>query len=222
MTHQNSMDAELLARSALDVHESQHVFSVLMSALSRPGEILRLEASLSARINVGLLPLLALAGHRTPFAVIGLDETNEATAVALTTGGIRVSAAEADFVALTSPTDAGRVRAVLADVRTGTDATPHTAAQVSITWPGSLRNGPAGAGGLRLRFRGPGIKEHVIVSLDCTDELVTALVEARASVFPLGFDVWLIDEAGQVIGIPRTTVITIVDETEPEYQARRI
>ena len=51
---------------------------------------------------------------------------------------------------------------------------------------------------------------------------MTALVEARASVFPLGFDVWLIDEAGQVIGIPRTTVITIVDETEPEYQARRI
>jgi alpha-D-ribose 1-methylphosphonate 5-triphosphate synthase subunit PhnH len=43
-----------------------------------------------------------------------------------------------------------------------------------------------------------------------TDQLssLQQLLDARSDSWPMGFDIWLVDDFGQVVGIPRTSNIT--------------
>src|SRR5699024_3224068 len=86
----------------------------------------------------------------------------------------------------------------LAAVRTGGAAAPEDGALVALAVP-ALDGGPS------LRLTGPGIPgERVIAPRGVPADL--AAVRAGAA-FPAGFDVLLVDPAGRVLGLPRSTRI---------------
>jgi alpha-D-ribose 1-methylphosphonate 5-triphosphate synthase subunit PhnH len=41
------------------------------------------------------------------------------------------------------------------------------------------------------------------------------MLSTRHSSFPAGVDVWLVDTLGNVIGLPRSTRVTVLDEQGP-------
>ncbi|MEY3588778.1 MAG: hypothetical protein RJA47_1374, partial [Actinomycetota bacterium] len=64
-----------LAAHVLGTHEIHAVFTTLLRTLSRPGTTGILGTGSSDAVDPVLLPLLALVGHLTPFAVVGDDGT---------------------------------------------------------------------------------------------------------------------------------------------------
>jgi hypothetical protein len=62
-----------------------------------------------------------------------------------------------------------------------------------------------------LDTAGPGVPTVRTISVEwATDQLssLQQLLDARSDSWPMGFDIWLVDDFGQVVGIPRTSNIT--------------
>jgi alpha-D-ribose 1-methylphosphonate 5-triphosphate synthase subunit PhnH len=192
--------AELSARF-LDLHESQIVFRLLLDALSQPGKIFHLPAELVARIPVVEIPLLALLGYDTPFALVGADTSREQLVARATSGRV------------TDPTAAGYLG--VCDPRTelfpmgfclGTPMRPDTAAQVSVQVNGIFASATESTA--TLHVSGPGVESanHVRCDGITTGELEFLL--RRDWTAPRGLDMWIIGVDGSFIGIPRTSRIT--------------
>ena len=82
------VDAAELGARFLTVHESQAVFRLLLESVSRPGTVLRFPSELVKRIPAVEIPLLALLGYNTPFALIGADSSREVLISRVTSGVI--------------------------------------------------------------------------------------------------------------------------------------
>ena len=192
--------AELSARF-LDIHESQIVFRLLLDALSQPGKIFHLPAELVTRIPVVEIPLLALLGYDTPFALVGADTSREQLVARATSGRV------------TDPTAAGYLG--VCDPRTellpmsfclGTPMRPDTAAQVSVQVNGIFSS--ATEPNATLLVSGPGVESvnHVLCDGANTGELEFLL--RRDWTAPRGLDMWIIGVDGSFIGIPRTSRVS--------------
>ncbi|GHO41958.1 phosphonate C-P lyase system protein PhnH [Ktedonospora formicarum] len=69
-------------------------------------------------------------------------------------------------------------------------------------------------GGLQLTLSGPGIEHtHEIVLWGLSQSMYHALQQARQG-YPLGIDLYLVDQEGGCIGLPRTTQISMREHTE--------
>jgi len=192
--------AELSARF-LDLHESQNVFRLLLDALSQPGKIFHLPAELVTRIPVVEIPLLALLGYDTPFALVGADISREQLVARATSGRI------------SDPSVAGYLG--VCDSRSellpmgfflGTPMRPDTAAQVSVQVSGIFT--AATEATATLLVSGPGVESvnHVICDGAATGELEFLL--RRDWTAPRGLDMWIIGVDGSFIGIPRTSRVS--------------
>jgi alpha-D-ribose 1-methylphosphonate 5-triphosphate synthase subunit PhnH len=94
-----------------------------------------------------------------------------------------------------------KVRDALHDASIGTLEEPHRGATLFIEVEA------LGEGG-DLRIEGPGVKGCVRI---CVEGLPPDWIEARAercSEYPLGIDVYLVDGAGRLVGLPRTARLT--------------
>ncbi len=68
--------------------------------------------------------------------------------------------------------------------------------------------------GMRLELRGPGIeKRHIVDVLGLSDTHLQSIIAARRG-YPLGTDVYLVDDTGRCIGLPRTTRIRVIGQGE--------
>lgn len=189
-----------------DVHESQSIFRVLLATLGSPGEIHRLPNDLVARSLPALAPLMALVSHDTPFAVSGDESEVLAHGLARATFGRSASLADAAYVALL----AGDLPD-MADIRCGSDLRPDLACQVSMAVDGVLH--PSTPAEATLAIRGPGVRgeRFVRIAAEHSELLrVRTVLSARRERPPIGFDVWLVDATGAVVGIPRTSVLTLL------------
>lgn len=190
-----------LAAHVLGTDEIHAVFTTLLRTLSRPGTTGILSAGSSGDVDPVVLPLLALVGHLTPFAVVG-DDGMAAAVLARVTGGQEVAIADASYVAfLRQPT-----AAEIADLRRGTAAAPETAAQIVVgtaPLPGEDAR-PAG-----LTVSGPGVDGSVAVRVPHLGTAIADWLGALPREFPCGFDTWLVDRDGYVTAVPRSSSVTI-------------
>jgi len=197
----SQIDAAELSARFLDLHESQIVFRLLLDALSQPGTIFHLPAELVTRIPVVEIPLLALLGYDTPFALVGADASREQLIARATSGRITDSTA-AGYLGVCDP----RSELLPLGFCLGTPMRPDTAAQVSVQVSGIFT--AATESTATLHISGPGVESvnHVMCDGAATGELEFLL--RRDWKAPRGLDMWIVGVDGSFIGIPRTSRVS--------------
>ena len=192
------------------VRATQHIYRVLLDALSNPGITVPLvqhphlaqEQALSQPWLASVL--LTLVDHETSLAVLPfpghqllVDAVQRRTRVEMTTVEV------ADFVVA----EVASIPAGLPlHMNHGTLDYPNDGATLLLGTGAGLRSS-----GQELELSGPGIDGRRTLPLG---EIPTELIEARneaVSDYPLGIDLFLVDAGGTVTGLPRTTAVVIRD-----------
>lgn len=200
----NQAEIALFADLVLNVHESQEVFRTLLDALSQPGTIHHLPQTVSHRFTPALAPLAALVSHDVPFSICGGESVGTSIAVERATFGRSVDPEFASHIAALT----GHVPDA-STIRRGSPQRPDGGCQLSYQISGRLVTGDIGAA--TFTIAGPGVPTVRSISIEwTTDELssLQSLLNARSDARPMGFDIWLVDDIGQVVGIPRTSNIS--------------
>jgi alpha-D-ribose 1-methylphosphonate 5-triphosphate synthase subunit PhnH len=201
-----SLASELLAtlpRGFADAtHDAQSVFRSVLEALSRPGRLQTLEASdglqAPAPLSRGLTALLlTLLDTETSLHLSGPLASEAAWLYCrFHTGVQREEAAQADFIALRAS------EASLSGLRLGSDEMPQHGATLIVD---THSLAPERSG---LRLTGPGIEHEQRIGLCGLPFAFWQQRIAMQPLFPRGVDLLLVC-GSQLIGVPRSTLITI-------------
>ena len=73
-----------------------------------------------------------------------------------------------------------------------------------------IRCDQVGAGVLVLRLSGPGVDGESVLCVGGLDAAVIEMRNARTGPFPTGIDLLLVDAAGRIAGLPRSTQVEVV------------
>lgn len=192
------------------VRDTQVTFRVLLDAMARPGTVKRLPvAARDAPVNPWLAAVLVtLLDHEVSLAVEPFDGGDALELFVRQRTAVASAAAEdADFVVAS----ADRLDPVLPRrLRQGTLAYPNDSATLLILVPSLDQSDP---NGVLLELTGPGVPtghQARVTGLD------PALFDARDEVaeYPCGIDLILVDPAGRVAALPRTTTIEVASAAE--------
>lgn len=201
----------------------QAAFRALLDALARPGEVCELpQADATAAADAaeaGLFPATVaiadvLLDAATKQAVAGPRADDAARTVSRRTHAPVAPLDSAPYVLL--PLDvpaeeaAGAVRALtpgtLLDPHLGATCVVECASLVGTDRDGGRVGSVSGASETASwRLTGPGIKDEALLECD-RPEVLLARIERRDE-FPCGIDLVLVDRAGHVAALPRTTRI---------------
>lgn len=199
------LDVDHLRALVVDEHESQHVFRVLLDAFSRPGTICQFPPALVARMDPGLIPIACLASQGVPVFICSRGAGELGHALELATGGHLSALVDAKLIAVLEPETLDWNL-----IPVGEPLRPDLAAQVSLRVRCNLdgdTNGTEGWSGFTVS--GPGVRDSLTVRLDPGTLDLSRFIDARTNTAPCGFDAWLIDDAGRVVGLPRTSHVTV-------------
>jgi alpha-D-ribose 1-methylphosphonate 5-triphosphate synthase subunit PhnH len=180
----------------LDTFTSQAIFRLLLETMSRPGHVGRLPV---AGLGAAAIPL-ALADVETTVAVRGNDLLRQH--VVRATGAALAAWEDAELVACCDEADAAAISLLCR----GSALSPELGAKVGI----SCRTlHPGRPGDITLSLSGPGVPGSVVLGVDgVARDVVGALGDANRH-YPAGIDVWLIDDAGQMAGLPRSCQLEV-------------
>lgn len=206
----STIDPVRLTNAFLDVHESQHVFTVLLNSLSNPGTIYSVDQKIWERTDGCAVPLLALLGHETPFCVLG-EHSEELTAIVQhVTTGRPSTLKDARYVAIPHSVTSEE----FAEISTGSDLRPDSAAQISVYCSGRFSTSSSSSiEGTSVRLSGPGVNGQSELTFEHIDSVVLASLLNRKFAFPRGHDIWFCNNEGQVVAIPRSTTVTLISSS---------
>jgi alpha-D-ribose 1-methylphosphonate 5-triphosphate synthase subunit PhnH len=180
---------------------SQAVFRVLLESLSRPGRVLALPAvNAGPGVGPGIVPL-ALAVIGSKVAVTGSPSWQ--ARICRATGASPADLAEASLVAIYGKADPQTIWLL----RRGCAAAPEDGAKVGLACAVLTQGGP---GETTLELSGPGVPGRTRLGVDGVRRDVFDALRAANAMFPAGVDVWLVDERGQVAGLPRSARQAVV------------
>lgn len=178
------------------VFDSQRVFRCVLQATAHPGKLFALPPTGVASWEALALTLL---DHEVTFCAVGV-QMEEAERISDLTGSRIVPTEEADFALIAGGSGAG-----ISDLNRGTLERPEMGA-TAIFAVGGLSN----SGTLTLRLSGPGIPDSRTLGVEgLSVEEAGGILETRQD-YPLGVDVYLVDGAGQLAGLPRSTRLEII------------
>ena len=190
------------------VRDTQLTFRVLLDVMARPGTVRQLPVpARDAPVNPWLAAaLITLLDHEVSLAVEPFEGADELELfVRQRTAAGRATADRADFVVVSSE----RLHPSLPlALRQGSLAYPNDSATLVILVPPLDE---AGSDGAVLALAGPGVPAGFTFRVG---GLPPALFEAReeAAEYPCGIDLILVDPAGRVAALPRSTAITIASD----------
>ncbi len=203
---------------------SQAVFRVLLGSLCRPGRVFQLPASAAGqcvtaagpdaaaaelesgvpvaglRIGPGIVPL-ALAVIGSEVAVAGAPSWQER--ICRATGAVAADVGEASLVAIYGTADPQSISLL----RRGSATAPEDGAKVGL---GCRVLTEGGQGDVTVELSGPGVPGSARLGVDGVDRAVFDALRSANSTFPAGVDVWLVDERGQLAGLPRSARLAVV------------
>lgn len=175
---------------------SQRVFSALLEALSQPGRLVELPEDGNGLDGISLALLDGEVSFHVPGGAGDFGEC-----VARATGSRTVPLSEADLAFFSSGDAEG-----LSEMKRGTLEAPEEGATAVVLVE---KLSPEG-GEAVLELSGPGVPGTRTLGVDgFTRGAVEAVRESRAG-YPLGVDVYLVDGAGRVAGLPRSTGVEVV------------
>lgn len=173
----------------------QRVFRCLLEAVSSPGRLFAVPPCDEAPEEALLRTLL---DHETTFRVIGGDaEIGER--LERTTGARTARLSEADFALVHEP------RGVLSAMKRGTLERPELGA-TAVYVVEHLSN----SGSLSLGLSGPGVRGERTLGIEGLPEAEVEALRASRADYPLGVDVYLVDRAGRLAGLPRSTRMEVL------------
>jgi alpha-D-ribose 1-methylphosphonate 5-triphosphate synthase subunit PhnH len=133
-------------------------------------------------------------------AVVGEPSWQER--ICRATGASAADIGEASLVAIYGAADA----ATVALLRRGCAAAPEDGAKVGL---GCAALTEGGNGEVTVELSGPGVPGRARLGVDGVCRAVFDALRAANSMFPAGIDVWLVDQRGQVAGLPRSTRLAV-------------
>ncbi|GAA1694216.1 phosphonate C-P lyase system protein PhnH [Streptomyces yatensis] len=193
--------AELVTAAKLGPAQAQGVFRAVLDALARPGTVTRFPADAPGAVPPALLPVLALADLGTGVRVLEDEGSHRwSDVVSVATNAPAVPLEEARLAAAVRPVTAEEIRRLAR----GTADAPEDGAVLCLP-VAALEGGPS-----TWRLSGPGVPgERDIAPQGVPDGFVAARAEAVGG-FPAGADLLLATPDGRVMGLPRSTTVTIV------------
>lgn len=193
-----------------DVHDTQQIYRKLLDCMARPGKLNSIEPFVQSLEHGDLLPkpLLSLAytlvDREVSFHVISDQTENIQKYIHWQTFSPYADLHEADYVFIGKQLCNDEIGDLMKRLMIGTLEDPHLSATILIA-VNALTEGPGD--GVKLRISGPGIQG---VKEVYADGLPIAWIEERNklnSEFPLGIDMILTTDTGEMMAIPRTTMI---------------
>lgn len=184
---------------------SQAVFRILLASLAEPGRVFQLPATLAEpeagfAVGPGIVPL-ALAVIGSKIAISGAPKWE--ARICQATGASIGDIAEASLVAIYGPADP----AIISQLRRGSAIAPEDGAKVGLGCDALIAAGP---GEVTVELSGPGVPGRIRLGVDGISSDVFDALRAVNAYFPAGLDVWLVDQRGQVAGLPRSTHQVVV------------
>lgn len=175
------------------VFDSQRVFRCLLRATARPGDLVTLPKTAVPPAETVLLTLL---DHEVSFCAVGEGAPECERRLARETGARVSSAQEADFAFVLS----GDHRGVLPLLGRGTLEEPASGATAIY----AVRLLSTAGGAFTVRVSGPGVPGERSLGVEgLANSQLGAMIETRSG-YPLGVDVYLVDDWGVVAGLPRS------------------
>lgn len=197
--------ADLAPGLANPVHDAQQVFRRLLDAMSRPGRLQTLGASIDPPRGLGVAAASVLLTVADPDLRVWFAPGDPAPAQAdwlrFHTGArIVATAGEADWLVL-STKDA--LASLWSEAASGTDEAPHTSATLLLEVT-SLAAGPG------LRLTGPGIEHQHSLDVGGVAPAFWQERRAREHHFPRGADL-VLTCGPRLAALPRSTRIALED-----------
>lgn len=203
-----------------EIHRVQRSFRAVMNAMARPGhpETMPLATGSQTRypgIGKPLATLVdMLVDQATTFSLAqGCDEAL-ARAVAAETHAKSVLPDAASFVIVPEHADAPCVEMAIAHATAGSLASPEQGATVLVGC-GRIAAQDERSGSVDddlfmhwVSIEGPGVKDAQVFGVDRIDWAWAR--NRREDEFPCGIEIVLVDERGTVIGIPRTSFVSLL------------
>ncbi|MBU3862653.1 phosphonate C-P lyase system protein PhnH [Streptomyces sp. 4503] len=193
--------AELVTAAKLRPAQAQGVFRTVLDALARPGTVARFPSDVPGAVPSALLPVLALADLGTGVRVLEEDGSHRwLDVVSVATNAPAAPLEKARLAAAVRPVTAEEILRLAR----GTADAPEDGAVLCLPVT-ALEGGPS-----TWRLSGPGVPgERDIAPQGVPEGFVTARAEAVGG-FPAGADLLLATPDGRVMGLPRSTTVTIV------------
>ncbi len=193
-----------------DIFDSQAVFRALLDALSRPGAIVQLPSrdypgAPQGFCRPALSVLKTLCDHRVSFAVgSGMRTAELVRYLEINLATRHDTAGEADYALFDGRIYDDDFRRL----KRGTPELPEASATalLCVEWLAEGRI-ESSQPSFRMELAGPGIEARAVL---CASGLDSRYASARAETnrfFPVGIDLFLVDAAGRVAGIPRGTTL---------------
>lgn len=195
--------------SRLNVSEqeqaTQQLFRILLDCMARPGKIATVDLAQSV-LDMNLPPAVAniaitLLDQEVSFHIVS-DEGRSSTMLQVYTLAKSTEFRTCDFVFLRG-TDDVDVR----ELKRGTLGYPDESATVVCAVERLAGSASAQSGVIKLTLFGAGIKDSRSLFIHGMDEQMMTRWQMANQEYPLGIDWILVDDAGQVCCLPRSTQI---------------
>lgn len=185
-------------------HFTQQTFRTLMTCMSRPGqqETLQKHTDINGLYAETLSVAMTLLDGEIRFATVGQHATLQQELSAWT-GAQLTTLEQADFIIIPQTATLTEVIPALQQANIGDLVDPQHGATIIMEVPTAAQK--------VWSLKGPGIKEETLLKLALPIEVALTRAQ-RNKEFPLGIDMIFVDDSGQVVALPRTTIVEEVKQ----------
>ncbi|PKF89400.1 phosphonate C-P lyase system protein PhnH [Bacillus sp. BA3] len=187
------------------VHDIQTVYRKLVTATSRPGTLVVLEREAKTLdvqmecLSSTILLALTVLDPEVTFNVIAKEGEAVSRMINQLTYSKPVDLPEADFIFILHDASEEQMKEAINKAKIGNLLNPHESAMIILEVPDITK-------GDSMILSGPGIQEESFISLPNVSAWLGARNEKNIE-FPLGIDMYFVDQKDRLIALPRTTQI---------------
>lgn len=188
------------------VHDLQSVYRKLIDATSRPGTVVNLEKEaglLDGQMDclpATILFAITLLDPEVTFKVIGKQEEAVSRMINHLTYSKSEHVAEADYIFILQDASIQEIDDAINQAKIGKLLNPHEAATIILEVADVTK-------GKLMKLSGPGILGDSLINLPDVSNWMGVRNEKNIE-FPLGIDMYFVDQQHQLHALPRTTQIT--------------
>ncbi|MDF1996130.1 phosphonate C-P lyase system protein PhnH [Peribacillus frigoritolerans] len=187
------------------VHDIQTVYRKLVTATSRPGTLVVLDREARTLdvqmecLSSTILLARTVLDPEVSFKVISKAEEAVSKMINQLTYSKPVDLPEADFIFILHDASEEQMKEALNKAKVGNLLNPHESAMIILEVPDVTK-------GDSMILSGPGIQDESFLSLPNVSAWLAARNEKNME-FPLGIDMYFVDQHDRLIALPRTTQI---------------
>jgi len=187
------------------VHDIQTVYRKLVTATSRPGTLVVLDREARTLdvqmecLSSTILLARTVLDPEVSFKVISKAEETVSRMINQLTYSKPVDLPEADFIFILHDASEEQMKEALNKAKVGNLLNPHESAMIILEVPDVTK-------GDSMILSGPGIQDESFLSLPNVSAWLAERNEKNME-FPLGIDMYFVDQQDRLIALPRTTQI---------------